>query len=160
MPQTSIIQKWRCQVDSSWKSTTEATGLGFVLLKDDAPTLFGVKGDIKTSSPLHAEAEGMLWAMQELLTAGWREVHLESDCEQLVKLVYLEEEWPALAAEFDEIKALCNDFLSCSISFILRSENICADHLAKGARSREINSDFVSGFAPSWLAIEAGLAGV
>ena len=155
--QNSTIQKWRCQVDASWKSTTEATGLGFVLLKDDAPTLFGVKGDIKTSSPLHAEAEGMLWAMQELLTAGWREVHLESDCEQLVKLVHLEEEWPALAAELDEIKALCNDFLSCSISFIPRSENVRADHLAKGARSREINSDFVSGLAPSWLAIEAGL---
>ena len=62
-PQTSTIQKWRCQVDASWKSTTEATGLGFVLLEDDTPTLFGMKGNIKTASPLHAEAEGMLWAM-------------------------------------------------------------------------------------------------
>ena len=70
MPQTSIIQKWRCQVDSSWKSTTEATGLGFVLLKDDAPTLFGMKGDIKTASPLHAEAEGMFMGNARIANCG------------------------------------------------------------------------------------------
>ncbi|KAF3546508.1 hypothetical protein DY000_02010480 [Brassica cretica] len=124
------------------KSTRDATGLGLGLLEDDKPILFGTKGDIKTVSPLRAEAEVLLWTMQEMLNEGQREIHLESVCEQLVKFVHMEEEWPALASELDEIKALCND-----LSFIPRSKYVCADHLAKDARSREVNSAYVNCFA-------------
>lgn len=127
-----------------------------MLLEDGVPKLYGTKGDIKTALPLHAKAEGLVWAMQELLKTGKREIHLESDCAQLVKLIQMEEEWPALASEMDEIKALFNDFLSCLISFIPRSKNVRADHLVKGARSR-VNSAYVNCFAPCWLAIETGL---
>lgn len=47
--------------------------------------------------PLHAEAEGLLWAAQEMLKLGHMNVHYES--EQLVKLLQKEEDWPSLAVE-------------------------------------------------------------
>ncbi|KAH0923296.1 hypothetical protein HID58_023314 [Brassica napus] len=61
-----------------------------------------------------------------------------------------------LAPEIDEIKALSSDFLSFSISAIPRSQNACADILAKGGRLRKLNPS-VSVFAPIWLAPEASL---
>ncbi|KAG2306452.1 hypothetical protein Bca52824_026200 [Brassica carinata] len=65
-------------------------------------------------------------------------------------------EWPALAAELDEIKALSLEFLNFSVVYIARSLNARADSLAKGGRVREINS-FVHDFAPIWLVPEASL---
>ena len=93
--------------------------------------------------------------MQELLKTGHREVRFESDCEQLIKLLEKEEDWPAMAPELDEIKALSSDFTEFSISHIPRSMNVCADTLAKGGRSRVFGSPFVNCFAPNWL-VQAG----
>ncbi|XP_013709303.2 uncharacterized protein LOC106412990 [Brassica napus] len=126
-------------------------GLGFVLIDEEAPVLFGATGIRDIASPLHAEAEGLMWAMQELLKTGHREVRFESDCEQLIKLLEKEEDWPAMAPELDEIKALSSDFTEFSISHIPRSMNVRADTLAKGGRSRVFGSPFVNCFAPNWL---------
>lgn len=82
---------------------------------------------------------------------------MESDCEQLVKLIHKKEDWPSLAVEIDEINAIFNTFDYVSLSFIPRSQNFRADSLAKGSRSREISPGHVNVFAPSWLANQAGL---
>lgn len=129
--------------------------MGFVLLDGEVPVLFGSRGILSSASPLHAEAEGVVWAMQELLKAGRREVRLESDCEQLIKLIEEEDDWPAMAPEL-EIKALSSEFIDFSIAYIPRASNIRADSLAKGGRSRVFGFPFVNGFAPSWLAAHAG----
>lgn len=57
--------------------------------------------------------------MQEILKLGTREVRFGSDCEQLIKLLKEEEDWPAMAPELDEIKALSAD-LSTSLLHISR----------------------------------------
>lgn len=154
--QPSESMRWRCMTDASWVGATEVAGLGFVLLDGESPILFGSKGNIKAATPLHAEAEGMIWAMQELLKRGRREVHFQSDCEQLVKLIRTEMEWPALAPELDEIKALSYEFVNFSASYIARTLNVRADSLAKGGRAR-VTVPFVDVFAPIWLAPEASL---
>ena len=85
--QTPPSTRWRCQTDASWINNTDRVGLGFVLLDRGTPVLFGAQGIGHADSPLHAEAEGLLWAMQELLKLGNRAIRFESDCEQLVKLL-------------------------------------------------------------------------
>ena len=65
----------------------DKTGLGFVLFDAGVPCLYGTRGDIQSKSPLHAEAEGLLWAAQEMLKLGHMDIHYESDIEQLVKLL-------------------------------------------------------------------------
>ncbi|XP_013594867.1 PREDICTED: uncharacterized protein LOC106303041 [Brassica oleracea var. oleracea] len=139
--QGTEVGMWKCQVDASWIEDQGDTGLGFVLLDDERTILFGFKGNISSASPLHAEAEGIIWAMQEILKSGGREIQILSD---------------SLALELDEIKALSSDFSSFSISAIPRSQNARADRLAKGGRLRKLNPS-VSAFAPIWLAPEASL---
>ena len=134
----------------------EATRLGFVILDDELPILFGSRGDISSASPLYAEAEGIIWAVQELIKIGRSEIQLHSDCEQLVKLIHTDMEWPALAPELDEIKALSNEFSSFSIATIPRTLNAQAGSLAKSGQSRKV-SPLVSVSAPTWLAHGASL---
>lgn len=159
-PQNSVRQteetttnplQWSCQSDASWTGDKEKAGLGFVLLNAGTPTLFGASGIQKADTPLHAEAEGLIWAMGEVLKQGNREVRFESDCEQLVNLINKEEDWPSLVAELDEIKALSTSFLEISIAYIPRSLNVRADCLTKGGRSRDLIHPFVENTAPRWL---------
>ncbi|KAG5383314.1 hypothetical protein IGI04_034784, partial [Brassica rapa subsp. trilocularis] len=148
--------RWRCQTDASWTNERDRAGMGFVLLEDDIPILFGTQGLSVAVSPLHAEAEGLLWAMQEVMRHGTRAVRFESDCEQLIKLIRDDEDWPSMATELDEIKDLSAEFIEFSIAYVPRSANIRADSLTKGKRSRVFGSPFVNCFAPSWLALNAG----
>lgn len=138
--QPSPSGRWRCQVDASpsWIRENGATGLGFVLLDEELPILFGSRGNTTAATPLHAEAEGLIWAMQELIKKGRREIHFQSDCEQLVKLIRTVMEWPALEPELDEIKALSLEFVNFSVNSIARSLNVRVDGLAKGGRVRVI----------------------
>ncbi|XP_013617255.1 PREDICTED: uncharacterized protein LOC106323722 [Brassica oleracea var. oleracea] len=136
--------RWRCQTDASWINERDRDGMGFVLLEDDIPILFGTHGLSVAVSPLHAEAEGLLWAMQEVMRHGTRAVRFESDCEQLIKLIRDDEDWPSMASELDEIKALSAEFIEFSIAYIPRSANIRAGSLAKGGRSRVFGSPFVN----------------
>lgn len=88
---------------------------------------------------------------------GISEVCFETDCQQLVRLIQTPQEWPALSSELDEIDFLCSEFLSFSIKFIRRSENIRADCLSKAGRSRESEFCFLDSKTPPWLALEACL---
>ncbi|KAF2617185.1 hypothetical protein F2Q68_00038309 [Brassica cretica] len=145
--------QWICQVDASWISSRETTGLGFVIIDAGAAALFEAKRVNMTESPLHAEAEGLIWAMQESLNRGYMSLHFESDCQQLVNLIQRDdEEWPALAPELDEIKALCTSFDTFSIAYVSRSLNIRADGLAKGVRSRDLRVPYLQSCTPWWLA--------
>ncbi|KAF3601046.1 hypothetical protein F2Q69_00037661 [Brassica cretica] len=148
--------RWRCQTYASWINERDRVGMGFVLLEDGIPTLFGAHGLHAAISPLHTVAEGLLWAMQEVLRQGTKAVCFESDCEQLIKLIRDNVDWPAMASELDEIKALSAEFIDFSNVYIPRSLNICADSLAKRGRSHIFGSSFVNCFAPSWLATHAG----
>ena len=101
--------------------------------------------------PLHAEFNTLLWAMKSSLLLGHDSLTFESDCLQLVKLIEEEEEWPSLMAEIDEFIDLRSKFISCSISFVSRTKNVRADHLAKGARARGFCFSHVHSEVPTWL---------
>ncbi|XP_022553113.2 uncharacterized protein LOC111203536 [Brassica napus] len=134
-PRTSCPPLWSCQTDASWINKDERAGLGFVVMYAGKPMLYGARELSRATSSLHAEAEGLIWAMQEVLKTRNRSVQFEMDCKQLVKLIQSEEDWPSMAAEIDEIKALSLAFLEISIIHIPRSSNVRADSLAKGGRS-------------------------
>lgn len=110
--QTTRSTRWRCQTDASWINEKDMARLGFILLDDGTPVLFGAQGRRHDVSALHAEAEGLMWAMQEVLKHGNREIRFETDCNQLIKLIEEDEDWPSMAPEIDEIKALSTNSLS------------------------------------------------
>ncbi|KAF3498720.1 hypothetical protein DY000_02053374 [Brassica cretica] len=76
----------------------------------------------RAQSPLHAEAEGIIWAMQEARERGFDDIMFVSDCQQLINLACKEEEWPSIAAELDEIKLWRSKFNNVALSFVPRSE--------------------------------------
>lgn len=126
-----IASRWKCQIDASWKSTTEGVGVGFVLFEDERIILFGCKKYLLAASPLQAEAEGLCWAMKEISQHGFPQVKFESDFQQLVQILNKSDQWPAIELEVDEINSLHSEFSEFSLSYIARSANIRADCLAK-----------------------------
>ncbi|KAF3572551.1 hypothetical protein F2Q69_00058189 [Brassica cretica] len=87
--------QWICQVDASWISSRETSGL---------------------------EAEGLIWAMQESLNRGYMSLHFESDCQQLVNLIQRDdEEWPAWHQNWTKSK-LC--VLASTLSLLLMSHGL------------------------------------
>ncbi|KAL0708123.1 hypothetical protein Bca4012_074549 [Brassica carinata] len=126
---------WRCQVDASWSEKSDGIGMGFVLYDQEVEVLNGSRKGPQTESPLHTEAESLVWAMKE----------------QQKKL------WPSLDPELDEIEALKNTFNAVSFKFISRSANVRADGLAKDARSRVQSFSLVEVKDPLRLALEASL---
>ncbi|KAF2607523.1 hypothetical protein F2Q68_00043437 [Brassica cretica] len=147
--------RWRCQTDASWVEQGDGTGLGFILFDGAVEVARGQRKIRQTSSPLHAETEGMAWAMEELRSHEFKHVSFESDCQQLVQILHSSKSWPALEPELDDIESLRISFIFFSLSFIPRSLNIRADTLAKETRSRELNFEFVDVLAPQQLAPEA-----
>lgn len=98
--------RWSCQTDASWSESSEWMGLCFVLLEEGVVKLAGHKCCPKASSPLHAEADSLIWALREVSSRLHQRVLFESDCMQLVTLVWKEDVWPIIAPELDEINFL------------------------------------------------------
>ncbi|XP_048604702.1 uncharacterized protein LOC125582187 [Brassica napus] len=115
----------------------------------------GQRKQINVPSPLHAEAESLVWAMEELSSRGFQQVCLESDCQQLVHIINYSKKWPALDPEVDAIEALRTSFTSFLLRFISRFLNFRVDALAKEARSRDLHYTFVDSMVPVLLTHEA-----
>ena len=111
-------------------------GMGFVILEAEEEILQGQICTHRAQSPIHAEAEGIIWAMKEARARGLYDINFALDCQQLMNLVNRDEVWPALTTELDEIKYLLSKFQSVVLTFLPRSFNIRVDALAKGGRSR------------------------
>lgn len=141
--------------DASWKDENDGAGWGFIFFEDQQVKWIGTRKGSRAS--LHAEAEGLCWAMKETRRLGYEEVCFESDCQQLVCLIQTLKEWPALGPELDEIDFLSSEFSSFFVRFIHRSDNIHADYLSKAGRSRASGFCFLDNKIPSWLAHEACL---
>lgn len=111
-PRMEITREHRdtCQVDGSWAVNDDWMGAGFVLLEADEVLLQGQRCGRRAKSPLHAEVEGIIWAMKEVRNRGLDDIDFGSDCQQLVKLTGGDEECPALAAELDEVRLLLSNF--------------------------------------------------
>ncbi|KAF3527763.1 hypothetical protein DY000_02039796 [Brassica cretica] len=106
-------------------------------------------------SHLHAEAEGIIWAMKEARARGLDDINFVSDCQQLMNLVNRDEVWPALTTELNEIKYLLSKFQSVVLTFLPGSCNIRADSLAKGGHSRAHCFAVVNSLVPLLPALEA-----
>ncbi|KAF3538953.1 hypothetical protein F2Q69_00018474 [Brassica cretica] len=99
--------RYTCQVDGSWAGNEAWMGVGFILPEANETILQGQRCARRAQSPLHAEAEGIIWAMQEARERGFDDIMFVSDCQQLINLACKEEEWPSIAAELECCFILC-----------------------------------------------------
>ena len=125
-----------CQFDASWHAEDSLSGFGWVFVRHDVVLHLGLKSERRSLSPLHAEFDSLLWAMESLISIGMTTGAFASDCANLISILDNQDEWPSFAAEIVSYRSLVCLFSSFSIRFVPRSFNFRADCLAKKARVR------------------------
>ena len=85
-------------------------------------------------SPLHADIEPLLWAMECMKNVRQFKVTFATDCSQLVKMISEPKEWLAFTNYMEDIKILKEDFTRSEIIYIPRTQNSRADSLARSVR--------------------------
>ena len=82
-----------CYVDGAWREQDAFTGQGwYCRAKDSDDVMMGAMNLRRSLSPLHAECEALIWAMECMKTLQFTEVVFATDCSQLVKMVSSPEE--------------------------------------------------------------------
>ncbi|CAA7037370.1 unnamed protein product [Microthlaspi erraticum] len=143
-----------CNTDASWDKNAKCAGLSFVLRNEDGSCLYGAKACANTQSATHAELEAIIWALKNATEIGYTDLYLQTDCQQVLKMIKEEEEWPAFSAKIEDILRLKLSFTCFDISFVSRNLNVRADSLAKGARSRGFCFDYVNSLSQNELPLE------
>ncbi|XP_010513364.1 PREDICTED: uncharacterized protein LOC104789345 [Camelina sativa] len=140
-----------CQIDGSWKGSDPFQGLGWWYCNDEGSTLLlGARSFRRGSTPLHAELQALIWAMEALLEAGVDCQAYETDCAELVEMVQTPDDWPAFANLMKDFSLLRSSFPSFILSKISRESNARADCLARFSRSLPSETSFVNSYPPLW----------
>ena len=87
----SIPGRW-CFTDGSWKEGDSFSGQGWLSTLEGFDGLLGARNVRASLSPLHAEIEALLWAMECMRNLRQFQVRFATDCSQLVKMVSEPEE--------------------------------------------------------------------
>ena len=89
MPGSPILNgaNW-CYIDGAWKEQDLFTEQGWFYRKEGTTdTMMGARSIRRSLSPLHAECEALIWAMECMTILHISEVMFVTDCSQLVKMV-------------------------------------------------------------------------
>ena len=76
-----------CFTDGSWKDNDIFSGQGWYSTLEVFAGLMGARNVRASLSPLHAEMEALLWAMECMKNLRQFQVTFATDCSQLVKMV-------------------------------------------------------------------------
>ena len=87
----SIPGRW-CFTDGSWKANDIFSGHGWLNTLEGFDGLLGARNVRACLSPLHAEIEALIWAMECIKNLRQFQVTFATDCSQLVKIVSEPEE--------------------------------------------------------------------
>ena len=85
----------------------------------------------RSLSALHAELDGLLWAMSCLSDRNIFSVKFETDCADLIMMVDDPLDWPAFRSEMQHFHDLRDHFDVILVMFNSRSQNVCGITLQK-----------------------------
>ena len=107
----------------------------------------------RSLSPLHAECEALIWAMECIKTVHISEVVFATDCSQLVRMVSTPTEWPAFTTHIEEFLRCKEYFPTFTIQHVPKAQNTIADKLARGAMTQPSALVYVDSVPPRWLSV-------
>ena len=107
---TSIPGRW-CFTDGSWKENDSYSRQGLLSTLEGFDGLLEARNVRACLSPLHAEIEALIWAMECIRNLRQFQVTFATDCYQLVKMVSKQKEWPSFASYLQDIAILKEGFL-------------------------------------------------
>ena len=120
----------------SWKENDVFSGQGWLSTLEGFASLLGARNVRACLTPLHAEMEALLWAMECMKNLRQFQVTFAMDCSKLVKMVSEPEKWPAFANYLENIKNLREIFIRSEIIYVPRTQNSTADSLARSVRKQ------------------------
>ena len=125
----------------SWKENDIFSTQDWFSTLEGFDGLLGARNVRASLSPLHAEMEALLWAMECMRNLRQFQVIFATDCSQLVKMVSEPEEWPVFANYLEDLKALKESFLHSEIIYVPRTQNTKTDGLARKQSSFIVHMD-------------------
>ena len=142
--------RW-CFTDGSWKDKDGFSGQGWLSTLPGFERLLGARNVRASLSPLHAEIEALIWAMECMKNLRQYQVTFATDCSQLVKMVSEPEEWPAFESYLEDIKLLRRSFTNSEVIHVSRTDNKMADRLARSARIQPSFVIHMDTESPPWV---------
>ncbi|KAL9286275.1 putative reverse transcriptase zinc-binding domain-containing protein [Arabidopsis thaliana] len=116
-PDTSFSE---CQVDAFWHVEDPLSGHGWVLVRQELIIHLGLKSAQRSLSPLHAEFDSLLWAMECMISIGDTSGTFASGCSDLISILDNQKNWLTFAAELASYRSLvCFFFLIFVLDFFL-----------------------------------------
>ena len=149
IPNSRTTWRW-CYTDCSWKDKDLFSGQGWFSTLPGFEGLLGTRNVRACLSPLHAEMETLIRAMESMKNLRQFRVTFAMDCSQLVKMVSEPEEWPAFESYLEDIKLLRRSFINSYIVHVSRTEKK-ADRLARSARTQPSFVVHMDAELPPWL---------
>lgn len=123
----------KCNSDGAWNHNRVNSGLGWVLRNEKGNVLWaGAKAVTRAVSTIVTEAEALKWAVQNIVSLGYKYVIFESDSQTLVRMISGQEEvWPILQPIVEETRRLLSQVQFFQVCFYPRGGNKVADRIAK-----------------------------
>lgn len=122
----------KCNVDGTWDTNREASGIGWVLRDHRGKVLWmGGRRIPKMRSALETEMEAMRWAILSMTRFGYKNVIFETDSQTVPEVIREENLWPMANGTIQDIRDLLSRFGPFSVSFSPRETNGVADRIAK-----------------------------
>ena len=141
-----------CYVDGAWRQQDVCTGQGwYCRTRGTSDVMMGAMNLHCSLSPLHAECEALIWAMECMKTLQFSDVVIATDCSQLVKMVSAPEDCQLLLHIWKNSAAVRLSSLVQDQTYS-KAQNTMADKLARGARSSPSSMLYVDSVPPVWLA--------
>ena len=112
---------------------------------------WGARNVWASLSPLHAEMEALLWAMECMKNLHQFQVTFATDYSQLVKMVSESEEWPSFAYYLEDYMTMTESFTRSEIIHVPRTFNTMADSLARRARMQPSYVVYMDADHPVWF---------
>ena len=119
-----------------FKVNYKYSGQGWLSTLEGFDGLLGARNVRASLSPLYAEMEALLWAMECMRNLRQFQITFATDCSQLMKMVSEPEEWLAFATYLEDIKTLKESFTRSEIIYVPRTQNSKADSLARSAKKQ------------------------
>ncbi|XP_048591405.1 equilibrative nucleotide transporter 3-like [Brassica napus] len=110
-----IVPPWipripTCRIDASWINNDSVSGLGWSLKDQLGSEHFGLRACNRSLSALHAEMDGLLWAVSCMREMRISSIRFETDCSDLVDMTMNPMEWPTSTTEIEMLQRLQEDF--------------------------------------------------
>ncbi|XP_056841774.1 uncharacterized protein LOC130494942 [Raphanus sativus] len=147
------LQRPTCQIDASWIYNGTVSGLGWFYKDQIGVERFGLQGCRKSLSPLHAEVEGLIWAMICLQKLHYTVIHMETGCSDLVDMIANPTYWPAFTSKLVSFQFLKAGFSEFIIAHIPRTRNLRADSLTKEVRMSGVLFSYIDQIQPDRTSI-------